>query len=47
MSLVISAALRGAGDTRFVTIAGLALSWPIMVLPTFAAWLWGWGLFWT
>jgi MATE family multidrug resistance protein len=27
-------ALRGAGDTRFVTLATFCLAWPIMVLPT-------------
>jgi multidrug resistance protein, MATE family len=33
MGLVFSFALRGAGDTRFVTLAMLALSWSLMVLP--------------
>ncbi len=46
MNLTVSFALRGAGDTRFVTGAALALSWPVMVLPTWAAWHFGWGLFW-
>jgi MATE family multidrug resistance protein len=46
MNLVFSFALRGAGDTRFVTGLALALSWPIMVVPTWAAWRWGWGLYW-
>lgn len=46
MNLVFSFALRGAGDTRFVTIIAFALSWPIMVLPTWAAWHYGWGLYW-
>jgi MATE family multidrug resistance protein len=46
MSIVFSFALRGAGDTRFVTIAALALAWPLMVLPTWAAWYFGWGLYW-
>jgi MATE family multidrug resistance protein len=46
MNLVFSFALRGAGDTRFVTIVSLALSWPLMVLPTWAAWHYGWGLYW-
>lgn len=27
-------ALRGAGDTRFVTLATFLLAWPIMVVPT-------------
>lgn len=49
MSLVFSFALRGAGDTRFVTIVALALAWTLMVVPTWAAcsyhldlyWVWG------
>jgi MATE family multidrug resistance protein len=28
-------ALRGAGDTRFVTMMTFCLAWPIMVLPTY------------
>jgi MATE family multidrug resistance protein len=43
---VLSAALRGAGDTRFVMAAALGLSWPVMVLPSWAAWHYGWGLYW-
>jgi MATE family multidrug resistance protein len=46
MNLIFSFALRGAGDTRFVTVVALALSWPVMVLPTYAAWKYGWGLYW-
>jgi MATE family multidrug resistance protein len=46
MNLVFSFALRGAGDTRFVTILSLALSWPLMVVPTWAAWRYDWGLYW-
>jgi MATE family multidrug resistance protein len=46
MNLTFSFALRGAGDTRFVTVASLALAWPLMVLPTWAAWRFGWGLYW-
>lgn len=34
MNLVFSFALKGAGDTRFVTLVALTLPWPIMVLPT-------------
>ncbi len=44
-NLILSFALRGAGDTRFVTWVALALSWPVMVLPTWAAWRFGWGLY--
>jgi multidrug resistance protein, MATE family len=46
MNIVFSFALRGAGDTRFVTAMMLALAWPIMVLPTWGAWYYGWGLYW-
>jgi MATE family multidrug resistance protein len=46
INAVLSNALRGAGDTRFVTWSALVLSWPIMVLPTAAALVYGWGLYW-
>jgi MATE family multidrug resistance protein len=46
VNLVFSFALRGAGDTRFVTWVAVALAWPVMVLPTWAAWRFGWGLYW-
>lgn len=46
LNLIFSFALKGAGDTRFVTIASLALAWPIMVVPSWAAWNYGWGLHW-
>jgi MATE family multidrug resistance protein len=46
MNLVFSFALRGAGDTRFVTVVTLVLAWPILVLPTWAAWHYHWGLYW-
>jgi multidrug resistance protein, MATE family len=45
-SLIFSSALRGAGDTRFVTIAALTTSWLVLVLPTWAACRYGWGLLW-
>jgi multidrug resistance protein, MATE family len=35
VNLTFSFALRGAGDTRFVSLVTFALAWPIMVLPTF------------
>ena len=46
MNTLFSNALRGAGDTRFVTCAALLLSWPIMVLPTWAAVARGFDLTW-
>jgi multidrug resistance protein, MATE family len=33
-NVTFSFALRGAGDTRFVTLVTFCLAWPIMVLPT-------------
>jgi multidrug resistance protein, MATE family len=46
MNLVFAFALKGAGDTRFVTILSVGLAWPLMVLPTWAAREYGWGLTW-
>ena len=46
INLIFNFALRGAGDTRFVTIVAVMLAWPIMVLPSWAAWRFGWGLYW-
>lgn len=34
LNLILSFALKGAGDTRFVTAVALTLPWPIMVVPT-------------
>jgi len=33
-NLVYANALRGAGDTRFVTLISFSLAWPVMVIPT-------------
>ena len=49
INLIFSFALKGAGDTKFVTIVALILPWPLMVLPTFllsaepGAVYWSWG----
>ncbi len=49
MNLVFSFALKGAGDTRFVTAVALIVPWPLMVLPTWilkdaeGAVYWAWG----
>ncbi|HPI39853.1 MAG TPA: MATE family efflux transporter [Pseudobdellovibrionaceae bacterium] len=46
--LNISFALKGAGDTRFVSIVALIIPWPLMVLPTYLtkdwdnAVIWAW-----
>jgi multidrug resistance protein, MATE family len=34
-NLTFAFALRGAGDTRFVSLLTFALAWPIMVIPTY------------
>lgn len=49
--LNVSFALKGAGDTRFVSLIALLMPWPIMVLPTYLTRefpqavliSWGWG----
>ncbi len=49
MNLIFSFTLKGAGDTRFVSLVALTLPWPLMVIPTwyFANWengvYWAWG----
>jgi MATE family multidrug resistance protein len=45
-NIVFSMALRGAGDTIFVTGASMVLAWSVMVIPTWAAWRYDWGLYW-
>jgi MATE family multidrug resistance protein len=45
-NIVLSFGLRGAGDTVFVSLVSLVLAWPVMVIPTWAAWKYGWGLYW-
>ena len=44
VNVVVSYALRGAGDTRFVAVVAVALAWPLMVLPTYLAVRLGWGI---
>jgi MATE family multidrug resistance protein len=46
MNLIFSFALRGAGDTFFVTCISLSMVWPIMVVPTILAVELGWGVYW-
>jgi MATE family multidrug resistance protein len=45
--LIFSFALRGAGDTLFVTAVSLSMAWPVMVLPTYLAIKYDWGLYWS
>jgi MATE family multidrug resistance protein len=48
-NLTFAFALRGAGDTRFVSLLTFCLAWPIMVIPTYvivqtgASVHWAWG----
>ena len=44
-NIVYAFGLRGAGDTRFVSLIALTTSWPLMVLPTWLSWRYGWGLY--
>jgi MATE family multidrug resistance protein len=44
-NLIFSFALRGAGDTRFVSLASVTLSWGVLVVPTVLACVYGWGLY--
>lgn len=47
INLVFSSALKGAGDTWFVTIASVTMAWALMVVPTaFALWYYRVGLLW-
>ncbi len=45
MNMVFAFALRGAGDTVFVSAASVALAWPLMVAPAWASYAYGWGLY--
>lgn len=46
MNLVFSFALKGAGDTRFVSIVALIVPWPLMVLPTYLMKEWSGAIYW-
>ena len=37
MNFIFAAAIKGAGDTKFVMIVSITLSWTIMVIPSFIA----------
>jgi len=49
MNFVFSFALKGAGDTKFVTLVALVVPWPLMIFPTWLfkdhadAIYWAWG----
>jgi MATE family multidrug resistance protein len=49
VNLTFAFALRGAGDTKFVTAVTFVLAWPVMVIPTYlvvkngGSVYWSWG----
>ena len=45
-NIVLSFGLRGAGDTLFVSFVSLLLPWPVMVIPTWLAVEYDWGVYW-
>jgi MATE family multidrug resistance protein len=46
MNIAFAFALRGAGDTKFVTWLTFALAWPLMVIPTYVVVESGGRLYW-
>ncbi len=46
MNLAFSFALRGAGDTKFVTWLTFILAWPVMVIPTYVVVVNGGSIYW-
>jgi MATE family multidrug resistance protein len=46
MNLIFSFALKGAGDTRFVTLVALTVPWPLMVAPTWIVKDWNGAVYW-
>jgi MATE family multidrug resistance protein len=38
MNMIFSAAIKGAGDTRYVAVTTIRLSWLVLVLPSIAWW---------
>jgi MATE family multidrug resistance protein len=46
LNMVFSFALKGAGDTRFVSIVSLALAWTFVVPPAYFIWRYDLGIYW-
>jgi MATE family multidrug resistance protein len=46
INLSFAFALRGAGDTKFVTLLTFSLAWPLMVIPTFLVVTFGGSVYW-
>ncbi len=47
INLVFSFALKGAGDTKFVSLVALMVPWPLMVLPTWLVKDWEGAVYWS
>jgi len=46
MNIIFANALKGAGDTRWVMIASVSLSWLTMIIPTYlSSVVYNWGLY--
>lgn len=46
INLTFAFALRGAGDTKYVTLLTFCLAWPLMVIPTFLVVTFGGTVYW-
>lgn len=44
-NIIFAATLKGAGDTRFVMMVPVVLSWTVLVIPVYLAVRYGWGLY--
>ncbi len=40
MNMIFSAAIKGAGDTRYIAVTTIRLSWLVIVLPSLLWWYW-------
>ena len=46
INLIFSFALKGAGDTRFVSLVALTVPWPLMIVPTYLTRDWPNAIYW-
>lgn len=46
LNMVLSFALKGAGDVQFTTLVALCIPWPLMVIPTYFVRGWENGVYW-
>ena len=47
LNFICSFTLKGAGDTRFVSMVALTLPWPLMILPTWLMRHWDGAVYWS